>query len=65
MSITFTRTARRTDRPRRRWNPFRLEQFRPAAPFGGILPADRDRERVLADLRALGAPGDLIACAHV
>jgi hypothetical protein len=58
MSTTFTRTVRR-------WNPFRLEQFRPAAPFAGIFPADRDRERVLDELRALGAPGDLVARAHV
>ncbi|MFC5947308.1 hypothetical protein ACFQH9_03325 [Pseudonocardia lutea] len=63
------RTARRagshTDRPARRRNPFRLDQFRPAAPFAGIFPVDRDRERVLADLRALGAPGDLVARARV
>jgi hypothetical protein len=69
MSITPTRTRNshtdRTDRrAARRRNPFRLVQFRPAAPFAGIFPADRDRERVLADLRALGAPGDLVARAH-
>jgi hypothetical protein len=58
--MTITRT-RRTGRPARRRNPFRLEQFRPAAPLGGMFPADRDRERVRADLRALGAPGDLVA----
>ncbi|GAA4678070.1 hypothetical protein GCM10023215_08690 [Pseudonocardia yuanmonensis] len=62
MSIT---TRKRTDRPARRRNPFRLAQFRPAAPFAGIFPDDRDRERVLADLRALGAPADLVARARV
>lgn len=32
---------------------FGLHQFRPAAPFAGVLPADRDAERLVADLRAL------------
>ncbi|MHA6795382.1 hypothetical protein ACVGVM_17985 [Pseudonocardia bannensis] len=32
---------------------FRPEQFRPAAPFAGLLPTDRDRERQVAELRAL------------
>jgi hypothetical protein len=32
---------------------FRLAQFRPAAPFSGTLPVDMDRERLIADLRAL------------
>jgi hypothetical protein len=40
--------------------PFRLAQFRPAVPLGGMLPADRDRERLVADLRALpDAPADV------
>lgn len=39
---------------------FRLAQFRPAAPFAGLLPADRDRERLVADLRALpDSPADI------
>jgi hypothetical protein len=39
---------------------FRLEQFRPAAPFAGILPADRDRERLIAEVRAHpDAPGNI------
>jgi hypothetical protein len=39
---------------------FRLAQFRPAAPFAGVLPADRDRERLIADLRALpDSPADI------
>ena len=32
---------------------FRLEQFRPAAPLGGIFPTDRDHERMVAELRAM------------
>ncbi|MEN3300881.1 hypothetical protein [Pseudonocardia sp.] len=40
--------------------PFRLAQFRPAVPLGGMLPADRDRERLVADLRAVpDAPADV------
>ncbi|MCW0213289.1 MAG: hypothetical protein OJJ54_08010 [Pseudonocardia sp.] len=44
--------------------PFRLDQFRPAAPFAGTFagpgPVDMDRERLLADLRALpDAPADV------
>jgi hypothetical protein len=42
--------------------PFRLAQFRPAVPLGGMLPTDRDRdrERLVADLRAvLDAPADV------
>jgi hypothetical protein len=32
-------------------------------PFAGSLPADRDRERLLADLRALpDAPADVESC---
>jgi hypothetical protein len=32
-------------------------------PFAGSGPADRDRERLLADLRALpGAPADVESC---
>lgn len=65
MSIAFFRRTTGTDRPARRRNPFRLAQFRPAAPFAGIFPVDRDRERVLGELRALGAPGDLVARARV
>ncbi|MEU7818411.1 hypothetical protein [Pseudonocardia sp. NPDC049154] len=65
MSITFLHRTAGSDRPARRRNPFRLAQFRPAAPFAGVFPADRDRERVLGELRALGAPGDLVARAHV
>ncbi|WP_433507103.1 hypothetical protein ACQP04_11860 [Pseudonocardia halophobica] len=65
MSITSFHRTTGTDRPARRRNPFRLAQFRPAAPFAGIFPADRDRERVVDELRALGAPGDLVARAHV
>ncbi|WP_103381549.1 hypothetical protein [Pseudonocardia dioxanivorans] len=42
---------------------FRLYQFRPAAPFSGILPSgghDRDVERLVAELRAHGdAPADI------
>ena len=39
---------------------FRLAQFRPAAPFAGMLPQDRDQERLLADLRALpDSPADI------
>jgi hypothetical protein len=63
MSFSLTRTHDR--RTARRRNPFRLAQFRPAAPFGGTVPADRDRERVVAQLRALGAPGDLVDRAKV
>ncbi|MCU1625487.1 MAG: hypothetical protein JWP64_436 [Pseudonocardia sp.] len=45
---------------RRPFRPFRLAQFRPAVPLGGMLPADRDRERLVADLRALpDAPADV------
>ena len=64
---TTTHTEPSTGRPARRRNPFRLEQFRPAAPFAGIFPVDRDRdrERVLGDLRALGAPADLVARARI
>lgn len=37
----------------RRHHRFHLRQFRPAAPLGGILPGDRDHERMLAELRAM------------
>ena len=36
-------------------NPFRLEQFRPAAPLAGLLPVDHDKERLYADLLAVHA----------
>ncbi|GAY11256.1 hypothetical protein [Pseudonocardia sp. N23] len=46
--------------------PFRLSQFRPSAPFTGLLTrddvshADRDVQRLFADLRAQqDAPADL------
>lgn len=42
---------------------FRLDQFRPASPFAGVLPSgerDRDVERLVAELRAHGdAPADI------
>jgi hypothetical protein len=52
----------RGHRTRRR--PFRLDQFRPAAPLGGMFPGpgpvDMDRERLVADLRALpDSPADV------
>ncbi|WP_157108722.1 hypothetical protein [Aldersonia kunmingensis] len=34
---------------------FRLDQFRPAAPLAGLLPADHDKERLYADLLAVHA----------
>ncbi|RTL62615.1 MAG: hypothetical protein EKK42_31155 [Pseudonocardiaceae bacterium] len=46
--------------------PFRLSQFRPSAPFTGLLTrddfshADRDMQRLMSDLRAQAdAPADL------
>jgi hypothetical protein len=39
---------------------FGLHQFRAAAPFAGVLPADRDSERLVAELRAMpGSRADL------
>ena len=38
-----------------RGKPFRLEQFRPAAPLAGLLPADHDKERLYTDLLAVHA----------
>ncbi|ODT96801.1 MAG: hypothetical protein ABS81_30550 [Pseudonocardia sp. SCN 72-86] len=47
-------------------HPFHLRQFRPSAPFTGLLTrddfshADRDMQRVMSDLRAQAdAPADL------
>ncbi|MEN3300169.1 hypothetical protein [Pseudonocardia sp.] len=44
--------------------PFHLDQFRPAASLGGVFagpaPVDMDRERLVADLRALpDSPADV------
>lgn len=39
-------------RARRGGFRFAEHNFQPAAPFVGVLPVDRDRERLIADLRA-------------
>ncbi|WP_433502199.1 hypothetical protein ACQP04_20665 [Pseudonocardia halophobica] len=40
---------------------FRLVQFRPAAPFAGVLPAGRDRDRLAEELQARAdAPAHLV-----
>lgn len=54
-SITYERRRRA-----RSTRPGRSRLLRRAGPFAGPLPADRDTERLLQELRALpGAPADL------